>query len=513
MPPLRDDFGAVRPIRRLNRLTQTLLAIGLAITVNFLASQTDFRARYDLTWDHRHSLAPESTETIRAAGRKSPAGDKQNRQWVRALVLADNFGEPNTGLRLQVGKLLEAYVLEAAKNGPVWFKSVQVKEGENQELLSEVAARHGPPARNIAVILTCGTRAKFITFAELVDVNAAKVLTFRGEEAITSALLEVTEDRAAICYVTRGHGELSMADASPLRGISQVARQLRNRNFVLRELELPTAAEIPRDAAMVLIAGPQTAFSAAEAERLRSYLYDRNGRVLALLEPGREHGLEGVLSEWAVFSPEAELQETDPACRTADGDIAVRLLNEKSHPITRVLREQDLPLVISRARPALFDEGSTPDSTLSVTPLIFSSNKRDGVMMSWGEADPQRRPLRFNDDRDQKGPVCIAVAAERAAGIRKGTSSIIGGRLVVVGSTDVLTNNRLNRGGNQTFVIQCAAWLTDRDRAIALPSKAAGVYQVNATAADFWALALRFGCIPLVILALGLAISVWRRRS
>ena len=219
-----------------------------------------------------------------------------------------------------------------------------------------------------------------------------------------------------------------------------------------------------------------------------------------------------VLSEWAIFSPDALLQENDPSCRTADGDIAVRMLPEKIHALTRVLREQDLPLVVTRARPARFDEGSTPDSTLSVTPLVFSSNVRNGAMLSWGEADPLRRPVRFDPDRDQPGPICIAAAAERAAGIRKGSGSI-GGRLIVIGSTDLVSNARLNRGGNQAFVTQCAAWLSDRDRAISLPARAAGVYQVNATAADFWALALRFGGIPLAVLLVGLAVSVWRRRS
>lgn len=512
MAPPSDDFSSVRPIRRFNRLTQALLAIGLAITVNYLASQSDFRFRQDLTWDHRHSLAAESAETVRVAGKKSPVGDKQNRNWVRALVLADNFGEADAGLRNQLGKLLEAYRLEASRTSGEWFNVLQVSNGLNQEALSEVAARHGPPARNIALILTCGTRAKSITLAELTDLTPEKVAVFRGEEAVTSALLEVTEDRPAICYVSRGHGELSLADTSPLRGLSQLSRQLRNRNFVVRELDLPTASEVPRDASMVLIAGPQTAFSAAEAERLRSYLYDRNGRVLAFLEPGREHGLDAVLSEWAIFSPDALLQENDPACRTADGDIAARLLTDKAHPLTRVLREQDLPLIVNRARPARFDEGSTPDSTLSVTPLVFSSNVRNGVMLSWGETDPQRRPIRFDPERDHPGPVCIAVSAERAAGIRKG-SGAIGGRLVVVGSTDLISNARLSRGGNQAFVTQAAAWLSDRDRAVSLPSRATGVYQVNATAADFWALALRFGGIPLAVLAVGLAVSVWRRRS
>ncbi len=117
MAPPRDDFGAVRPLRRFNRLTQALLAIGLAVTVNYLASQTEFRFRQDLTWDHRHSLAAESAETVRVAGRKSPVGDKQNRNWVRAMVLSDNFSEGDTGLRSQLVKLLEAYKLEASRTG------------------------------------------------------------------------------------------------------------------------------------------------------------------------------------------------------------------------------------------------------------------------------------------------------------------------------------------------------------------------------------------------------------
>ena len=66
----RDDFGDVRPIRRLNRLTQALLAIALAVAVNTLASLPEFRMRRDISADRRHSLAPESVETVRAAGRR-----------------------------------------------------------------------------------------------------------------------------------------------------------------------------------------------------------------------------------------------------------------------------------------------------------------------------------------------------------------------------------------------------------------------------------------------------------
>ena len=108
--------------------------------------------------------------------------------------------------------------------------------------------------------------------------------------------------------------------------------------------------------------------------------------------------------------------------------------------------------------------------------------------------------------------LCLVAAAERATGIRKGVGGA-GGRLVVVGTSEIAANLRLNRGGNRAFVTQCAAWLTDRDRAVSLPARAVGEYQLNATAADFWALALRFALVPVVVLAVGLAVSVWRRRS
>ena len=502
MAPSRDDFGSVRPIRRLNRLTQALLAIALAVVVNFLASRPEFRLRHDITSDRRHSLAPESAETVRAAGRRSPVGVGRNQGWVKAVLVTNDVSEPAQVVRGRLLKLLDSYVVESGRSGPAWFSVELAGGGRNAPLLSELAARHGIPDASIALILSCGSRAKYVSYRELVTKEGG----FRGEEAVTSALIEVTEDKAAICYVTTGHGELGVEDAMPERGMSLLSRQLRNRNFEVRQLNLATVAEVPRDAAMVLIAGPTTPFSASENARLKNYLYERNGRVLAMLDPGREHGLEPTLADWAIFSPDAELQEPDPARRTTDGDIALIRLEEKEHPLTKVLKEQNLPLIASRIRPARFDEGSAPDSTLGVWQLVFSSDA------AWGETDLVRRPVRFDPDRDQPGPVCLAAAAERATGIRKGVGGA-GGRLVVIGTSQIAANQRLNRGGNRAFVTQCAAWLTDRDRAISLPARAEGEYQLNATAADFWALALRFSLIPLAILAVGLAVSVWRRRS
>ena len=120
-------------------------------------------------------------------------------------------------------------------------------------------------------------------------------------------------------------------------------------------------------------------------------------------------------------------------------------------------------------------------------------------------------PPRFDADRDQPGPVTMAVAAVRTTGIRKGATG--GGRLVVVGTSEIAANARLERGGNAAFLTQAAAWLGDRERAVAVPARAGGLYRLEATAEDLWSLALRFALLPLLVLAVGLAVSFWRRRS
>jgi hypothetical protein len=228
---------------------------------------------------------------------------------------------------------------------------------------------------------------------------------------------EVTEERPAIGYVIKGHGELGLEDTSPLRGMSQLSRQLRNRNFTLRTLDLTASKEIPRDASVLLIMGPQTSFSPAEVELIKNYLYEKNGRVLALLEPARLHGLDTLLSDWAIFLLTVNYRNKIRPVDPAEGDIVLRRLIDKPNPLTRVLQEQDLPIIGLKFRNVRFDEGSTPIAHFPSRLLFFSSDN------SWGETDYQRKPYKYDINRDQPGPLSVAVAAERAAGIRKGSTT------------------------------------------------------------------------------------------
>ena len=204
-----------------------------------------------------------------------------------------------------------------------------------------------------------------------------------------------------------------------------------------------------------------------------------------------------MLESWAIFSPDAEVREPDPSRRLPDGDIALRNLDTKLHPVAQVLATLDLPLVAARLRPVTFDLGSAPDSTLAVWQMVYSSTE------SWGEADPRREPARFDPARDQPG---------RRAGMASGAGAE-GGRLVAVGSSDLATNARLGRGGNQAFLLQSVLWLGGRERSVAVPPRPTREFALTATTSQLVSLGWRFAMVPLLVAALGLAVSAWRRRT
>lgn len=496
---IHDDFSEVRKGRLANRWLQVALATALAIGLNILSGLPTLRLRADLTADQRHSLAKESVALLAEASHRAPARAESG-PWVTLVQIESGENEDHRTAERRAGRLLDAIDIELAKSGRSWLRLERAGGGRNTPLLTELATRHGPIPPEAAILIACGTRQRILTYPELVALNE----TGRIEEALISGLAQVTDDHPLVCYLTRGHGELSTDDTSAARGLSQLAHQLRLANVDVRPLIL--TGGVPRDASMLLIAGPVTAFSPAEAELVRAYLYDRNGRALVLLDPGHEHGLGPVLESWAIFSPDAEIREPDPSRRLPDGDIALRNLDPKLHPVAQVLATLDLPLVAGQLRPVAFDLGSAPDSTLAVWQMVYSSTE------SWGETDPRREPARFDPARDQPGPVCVAVAAERRTGLATATGAE-GGRLVVVGSSDLAANARLARGGNRAFLLQCVLWLGGRERSVSVPPRPTRDFALTATTSQLVSLGWRLAIVPLTIAALGLAVSAWRRRT
>ena len=132
--------------------------------------------------------------------------------------------------------------------------------------------------------------------------TAVSVLNGVTEQDLTNALIKLNAVGEQKVYFTTGHGEwpLEPSDA-PRPGVAQRAAQDRSsRKATPRDsLNLADAKDVPRDAALVVIAGAKSKFSKGEAEQLGRYL-DQGGRLLYFAEAAVEPGLDALLARAGV---------------------------------------------------------------------------------------------------------------------------------------------------------------------------------------------------------------------
>jgi hypothetical protein len=169
------------------------------------------------------------------------------------------------------------------------------------------------------------------------------------------------------------------------------------------------------------------------------------------------------------------------------------------HPITqRLMHHQTLWSNVREVR-------ATPKTGVVARELVHTSDA------GWGETNlgifRAEAELRYDPAQDVKGPVSIAVAAERTEGTGKGA------RLVVFGSSEIASNRVLLAGYNRDLVLSAIAWLEQRQSRIAIGPRPTEHLRLTLDDSQLSrVLALAVGALPLVVLLLGAGVF-WVRRS
>lgn len=537
MPSRFDDFRIVRLWRGLNRAAQICLAVILVLGLNYLASQPSFFYRKDLTSNGSRSLASETIARLKHIGRQT-AGSADKTAAARPIEIfvtlprdVEGEGEEREKNRkifetihLQLASLIDAFVYESGRASSVPIKTETTALARNAKLYTELstALRGGFDPKFTAVVVRSGDRVKAIDARTLFRTRtdpsgkAVELDGFRGEEAILEAILEVTDDVRPVLYYTTNHGELSPDAPSPMRSDSRLIAELRARRIDVRPLNLELAREVPADANMVLVAGPLSPFQPRETDALRRYLRERNGRMLALLEPRTRTGMDELFLDWGVLTQDVLIVENDPGAKAPNGDSIVRYI--APHETTAILIETGLPLYAGAIRPVQVDEGRPIDDTLTDTELFVTSADN-----SWGERDYLGKPpFRYEPLKGDLTPrankndgafgISIGVVAERAVRL-KGKAQIPAGRLVTLGTADIAADARFDYGGNRSFVVNTVNWLLDRNYLVNVPVRPLSIFKVNATSDELAGLAIKFLALPGGFLVMGLLVYIWRRKT
>jgi hypothetical protein len=490
-----ESFRTVRWLRSLNLLLQAVLVLTFFGGLNYVAKNHAWR--FDLTKQRKFSLSAETLSYVKNLQRPVHV----------VMTLSPENDNP------EVKGLIDEYVYatEGRAVGRITKEALDVYQ--NRRRSEEL----GVDQAGIIVLLS-GDKRRFVTVDELYTYKQKKRDEFRGEQVLTAAILDVSTLGREKIYFLSGHGELRIDNADAQIGLSTVRDELKVRNFDVDVLDLTAVRKIPTDASLLIVVAPQSAFSPAEQEILRQYLGGATaGRMMLFLPIGKSTAALGLdellLDDWGVLVHNDII--VDPENIAENGDLLVRAL-APTHPITKSLVDIGTqPLRAGIARTVVPDPGRALGGGLNTITLAATSAN------AWGERggkpgapfrfDPgvDTRPIPGMDPPDRLG---LIVASERLAVRDNLPFSVRGGKLVVFGTGDLITNRRID-AASLRLMLNAVNWSVDRDHALTIPPRTIERFHLALSASDFTRLryALLFA-LPGGALLLGLLVY-WTRRA
>jgi hypothetical protein len=487
-----DSFRTARWIRTLNLVLQAILFLTFIGGLNYLAGAHVWRK--DLTRYRRFSLSPETLSYLGELSRP-----------IHIVVTSDDKSD-----NPEVDGLLREYVNATESNpaGQVTVENVDIYQDRRK------TEKYGVDRAGI-ILLLCGDKQRALTVDDLYQVEDKVRKAFIGEQAVTAAILDVSNPDRKKIYFLIGHGELRPDDVDPARGLSMVREELRLRNYDVDTLDLASARKVPSDAALLVSVSPVDPFSPFEQEMLRQYVGVSAGRLILFVAPNTEPGLKDLLiDDWGIMVDDDVIFDLGSDNVSEDGDLVIRAFAQ--HPITQILVDYKKALNIGLARSVRPLPGRPAGSGLTVTTLAASSKT------AWGEVDYRQRGIQtYTPGVDLKGlpqmdppdRLGIAVASERVAVKGNLPFSVAGGRIVVIGTGDMISNARIANVGSEGFFLGAVNWTIGRDAALNVPARPIDRFQLSLSAGDLARLryTLMLG-LPGIAALLGIGVY-WARRN
>jgi hypothetical protein len=394
------------------------------------------------------------------------------------------------------------------------------------------------PEKDSVVLVYGGERLDVeLDAPKFLEAGATREL-FRGEQILTSKILELTSERKRV-YFLRGHGEKLPTELQARRSYVEVGRALRRHNFDVEEVSLAERGQVPEDASVLVIAGPMGPLTETEARAVARFL-EAGGGLFLLLDPEpnlADFGLNDLLEGFGIRP------RSDYLCLRGFGrarltgqmdwawlpDILVPNSQYTLHPIVEPLRNRfrtwfpgACPV---EAQVVEGEDAVDPQEILYMPRISQSGQPQDNVAVrqvpGFQEAMKNRRLSEEAGDIIGRTP--LGVASERPVDGEEGRTA----RVVVIGDSDFALSVHVGRTqnavpANLTLFVNAVQWLGRRESYIAIAPKTLEYSRERVDFSDadvdqrevyrraaFWIPVL---FLPLLMTFLGLAVW-WRRRQ
>jgi hypothetical protein len=437
----------------LNVVVQIVLILFLAAMVNSYAFK--HYARWDFSRDQKYALSDKTKRFLDSLKGK-----------MRVTV----FFSPTTPISTDVQNLLTEY--QYAGKGKIDVEQIDPERSLSRA--KELFDKYKVVTDESLLVLDYEGRNKTVKASEMADVDQSgaafgegpRVAAFKGEQAITAAMIDLVEGKKKTLGYVTGHKEPPLS--VPTSPMTVLKTFIENENIKFQELNLLDQPVIPADVNAVMIIGPQYDFSDREMNVLRDF-WDKQGRILVLIDPAANiPRLRAFLDELGVKVNDDRLMvflRTGIQELALTRDVQAHFLGDS--PVTKRLADVRAIFVGGTASLTL-DPNRGRTANIRLEPLI--QTEKGYFAESDYNSDNQ---VKLQADAQKAGDTSLTIGASaEKGGSADARVQVNSSRLVVVTNATFVQDSAIMQDqAALDFVSGAVNWLLSREQLIGIAPK------------------------------------------
>lgn len=275
------------------------------------------------------------------------------------------------------------------------------------------------------------------------------------EQDFTNALIKLTRKEKKIVYFLEGHNERDLDDEKNETSIFGFRQMLEKNSYIVKKLNLFVLSKVPKDANVVVIAGPTQQIQTIEVKALEEYI-NRGGNLFIMLDDKSLHGLSDLIKKLGLeFESHYVYNVFDtPMGKVVNAQTAtVGLEYSKSSEITKVFTANQMTLFRNPHSLKIREESG---SELKVEPLV-STPKLSAALAELNSKDYTGDLRSFIIGAEVSGKLSKAATSQFSA--------------VIFSDVDFLSNILLYQNINRDLALNTISSLTKETDLISVSAK------------------------------------------
>ena len=425
----------------------SILVLGICLVIYLFARQ--YTQKIDLTKQQLYSLSASTTNLL-----------KDLKKDVKVTIFDSSFD------RYQ--EIIDQYKPLSEK---LSFETVNARQDPTK------ARSFGDNVRNGDVFVACGENKKKLAGAELLGRDY--------ENTLSNAIMEVSRDIKPKLYFLTGHGEVSFESVQPSQrdenippSLGAFRKFLNDRGMETIELSIPEKGFVPKDAALLVIAGPKQDLLTPEVTAIEDYL-KKDGKLLVMLDvPAAQFGsklenLRAMLGRWGVDAPDDKVVVDMTSARAGLQPVQPLIASyDKSSPITSEISKRPVLVALGLTRP--LEAGKMPEGLQGVDLIESSPQSWAGDLTQIVASNKISPP----EDKTQIKPQVMGMAISKSAPPRmpmmpnQPEQAKGGPRIVVFGTSELIQDSFLTvQQAGVELMLNTINWLNEQEDQIAAPPR------------------------------------------